>query len=109
MTRLHPCTGCRFFFGDWEHNRCCNYIFLTGHRRPCPPGEGCTAKELLPAYRRSWRRYTTRRPPPAVLKKKCNWCGKEFTTTYGAKRYCCDSCRMTARNHRKYARKKERQ
>ena len=23
----------------------CNYIFDTGHKRPCDPGEGCTAKE----------------------------------------------------------------
>jgi hypothetical protein len=23
----------------------CNYIFNTGHKRPCDPGEGCTAKE----------------------------------------------------------------
>jgi hypothetical protein len=20
----------------------CNYIFIEGHKRPCPPGKGCT-------------------------------------------------------------------
>jgi len=26
--------------GDW----CCNYLGVTGHRRPCPPGDGCTVR-----------------------------------------------------------------
>lgn len=25
----------------------CDYICMTGHRRPCPPGEGCTVRVLL--------------------------------------------------------------
>ena len=41
----HPCTGCRYFHGDYFYNRCCNYIFVTGHRRPSPPGAECTARE----------------------------------------------------------------
>lgn len=102
MRYLHPCTGCRYFRGDFEYNRCCNYIFDTGHRRPCPPGEGCTVKELLPHYRRSWRRYANHRPTPIVHTRTCPVCGTVFTTTYGAKRYCCDTCRWKAR----YARRK---
>ena len=23
---------------------CCNYLLMTGKRRPCPPGAGCTVK-----------------------------------------------------------------
>lgn len=23
---------------------CCNYMFSTGQRRPCPPGDACTEK-----------------------------------------------------------------
>lgn len=23
---------------------CCGYLFKTGHRRPCPPGDECTVK-----------------------------------------------------------------
>jgi len=45
---------------------CCDYLNLTGHRRPCPPGEGCTVraeggrnpkriwKENAPMKGRSW-------------------------------------------------------
>ena len=27
--------------GAW----CCDYLSVTGHRRPCPPGEGCTVRK----------------------------------------------------------------
>lgn len=43
----HPCTGCVHFYGAYENNRCCNYLFDTGKRRPCPPGEGCTVKYII--------------------------------------------------------------
>lgn len=35
------CSDCRFFQGG-----SCSYIFIVGHRRPCPPGWECTVKEL---------------------------------------------------------------
>ena len=31
-----PCVGCGYYSG------CCIYILMTGHRRPCPPGDQCT-------------------------------------------------------------------
>lgn len=40
----HPCQGCLHFYGAYKVNRCCNYIFDTGKRRPCKPGEGCTVR-----------------------------------------------------------------
>ena len=43
----HPCNGCRYFHGDYLYNRCCNYIFVMGHRRPCLPGKDCTVKAPL--------------------------------------------------------------
>ena len=39
------CTGCRYWDGN-SGCHCCNYIFIEGHRRPCPPGKGCTVKKL---------------------------------------------------------------
>lgn len=33
-----PCKGCIY------HSNVCNYLFDTGHRRPCPPGKACTVK-----------------------------------------------------------------
>ena len=38
------CEGCIYWGGDYQTNRSCNYIFQTGHRRPCPPGKDCTVK-----------------------------------------------------------------
>lgn len=35
------CKGCAYavlLSGTW----CCDYLSVTGHRLPCPPGEGCT-------------------------------------------------------------------
>lgn len=38
------CKGCDYavlLSGEW----CCDYLSVTGHRRPCPPGEGCTVRK----------------------------------------------------------------
>lgn len=38
------CEGCAFavlLSGEWY----CDYLLMTGHRRPCPPGEGCTVRK----------------------------------------------------------------
>ena len=43
----HPCDGCLHFYGAYKNNRCCNYMFDTGHRRPCPGGAGCTVKRPI--------------------------------------------------------------
>lgn len=34
------CSDCRFF-----ETGSCSYIFIVGHRRPCPPGRECIVKE----------------------------------------------------------------
>lgn len=31
-------------FGYYEGSRCCNYIFVQGEKRPCPPGKDCTER-----------------------------------------------------------------
>lgn len=49
----HPCSGCKYFHGDYLYNRCCNYIFITGRRRPCPAGEKCRVKTPLKKGERS--------------------------------------------------------
>lgn len=38
------CNGCYFFSGGFEGVRLCNYYLMTGKRRPCPAGVGCTVK-----------------------------------------------------------------
>lgn len=40
-----PCIGCAYFGGENSVNNSCNYIFIVGKRRPCPPGKDCTVKK----------------------------------------------------------------
>lgn len=36
-----PCRGCVYFA---ETTKTCDYILMTEHCRPCPPGRACTVK-----------------------------------------------------------------
>lgn len=40
--RNRKCKSC-IFRSSASNEICCGYIFKVGHRRPCPPGEKCTA------------------------------------------------------------------
>lgn len=37
------CVTC-FFHGKCGGLICCNFLLMTGQRRPCPPGDACTVK-----------------------------------------------------------------
>lgn len=43
--REDPCNGCLYYGGRWESVKTCNYFLITGLRRPCEAGEGCTVRE----------------------------------------------------------------
>ena len=49
------CKGCVYaaaLSGEWF----CDYLSITGHRRPCPPGEGCTVRvEAEKDPKRKWK------------------------------------------------------
>lgn len=62
LERIKPCQGCAYL-GEAGHYGCCNYIFCTGKRRPCPPGKGCTAKNTNDAV-------IKRRVQPTVSRNK---------------------------------------
>lgn len=109
MLLEHPCTGCRFFFGEFECNRCCNYIFIIGKRRPCPFGKGCTVKEPMQIEKVIYKRHSKEKEYRDAFQKVCKWCGSTFSTFRTDKFYCCDHCREAARNQRKNKAKKERE
>ena len=44
-TNKKHCKGCYYWFGINAGCDCCNYIFVEGKRRPCPPGKDCTVKK----------------------------------------------------------------
>lgn len=46
------CVGCGYFYGYYEGSRCCNYIFVRGEKRPCPPGKDCTERRSKTKNRR---------------------------------------------------------
>ena len=49
------CRGCMYqghLYTSDKELRTCDYILITGQRRPCPPGAGCTAKKLVNGRRR---------------------------------------------------------
>jgi len=50
------CKGCYYYGGGCETTATCNYIFIVGHRRPCPPGKDCTVKK---AKRKPRQRFDT--------------------------------------------------
>ena len=39
------CVGCRYWGGESYISGTCNYIFIKGHSRGCPPGTGCNVRE----------------------------------------------------------------
>ena len=45
------CDGCVYFFGYYDINKCCNYIFIKGKQRPCPSGKECTERVERKGYR----------------------------------------------------------
>jgi hypothetical protein len=50
------CEGCVYYQG--EITKCCNYIFIKGKSRPCPPGKDCTEKIERKGYREKKERST---------------------------------------------------
>lgn len=41
------CRDCYYYCRVFDNVCCCEYIFITGKRRPCPAGVGCTVKLVL--------------------------------------------------------------
>lgn len=44
LTYDRACKGC-IYLGRAGMFGCCDYIFIKGKPRHCPPGNGCTAKK----------------------------------------------------------------
>lgn len=39
------CRGCQYWGGERYENATCNYLFIVGRSRGCPPGEGCIRRK----------------------------------------------------------------
>ena len=42
---LSSCDGCFYYGGKAKAVKCCNYYLVTGVRRPCDAGAGCTVRK----------------------------------------------------------------
>ena len=54
--KKHPCEGCDHFYGAYLQGKMCNYLFDTGHMRPCEPGKKCTVRKQSAAGEKIKRR-----------------------------------------------------
>ena len=110
MASQNPCEGCEYFFGEYVLNRCCNYIFVVGQRRPCPPGEGCTCwtpRDSKSRQRRQRKKNRETVPDRQVFERACPECGTVFATTRLNRIYCSYTCQDKARRRRRRDRQQE--
>lgn len=63
VTENRYCVGCIHLMRIGGVYPCCNYIFDTGHRRPCDPGEGCVVKE-------TWKENKAKQKAAMVVAKR---------------------------------------
>ncbi len=96
------CYDCRYFGGKAENAWCCNYIFIAGQRRPCPPGDGCTVKLPGPRKVPTYRHGASVAPPAPVKKEKtetavCPICKRVFVKGGKGRTYCGAACTEDAR------------
>lgn len=52
-TYNRACLGCIYMGWVGSYLGCCNYLLMTGKRRPCPPGKECTVKHKQKRTRRT--------------------------------------------------------
>lgn len=88
---------------------CCDYIFIEGKMRPCPPGTACTVKStnrevkrqkkekkkvlsFEQKQRKAQRDKAYREAKKAGNRKLCRFCGQEFTPTVENKLFCSKEC-----------------
>ena len=47
------CDKCVYYLGWGSGTKMCNYYLMTGKRRPCDPGTGCTVRVLRKRKRKT--------------------------------------------------------
>lgn len=50
---VEPCEGCAYLMDGW-HVKYCDYLTITGHRRPCKGGAECKVKVTKGVKRKKW-------------------------------------------------------
>ena len=105
------CDGCIYQGYVQGTIRCCRYLFVVGHIRPCQAGEGCTVKntkirsknEMIALRKEQARERKEKENEARLVTLVCQSCGEEFQTADTRKRYCSKNC---SNNGRKMAYKR---
>ena len=123
------CNKCVYASGvnGFTHYTVCNYYLITGIRRPCQAGDGCTVKRTGKktskwAYENNNAWETKKREAKArrndeyqeklrqllremkMTTKLCAECGEEFQTVNPKQIYCCVRCKNRAKSRAQYRR-----
>lgn len=95
------CKGCVYLGYAGGGYMCCDYIFKTEHRRPCPPGKDCTVKTTV-------RQARKKKAQVRGTLRRCAWCDGEFVLkNNGSQKFCCRDCKNAA--YREQCRKRREQ
>lgn len=89
------CKGCVFLQGEGTNLLTCSYWDKMDKLRPCPAGNGCTAKMTTKQYIAYKKRQAK---VLQIMTIKCHICGKEFETTDRRRRNCSSECLQISRN-----------
>ena len=110
------CEGCLYqkkFTSDMKY---CDYICMTGRRRPCPGGDGCTERIISDPFRpKAFTVVNRRRPKTAASEAE----RKELRREQARKRYAArieedkqkrrEKCRKYYHNHKEQCNAKHRE
>lgn len=72
------CRGCIYLGTFHAYEKCCDYILMTKRRRPCPSGDGCTAKKTREDTALKERTWDTERAKTLLIG------GSSYTSTADA-------------------------
>ena len=72
------CRGCIYLGTFHAYEKCCDYILMTKRRRPCPSGDGCTAKKTREGTAVKERAWDTERAKTLLIG------GSSYTSTADA-------------------------
>ena len=72
------CRGCIYLGTFHAYEKCCDYILMTKRRRPCPSGDGCTAKKTREGTALKERAWDTERAKALLIG------GSSYTATADA-------------------------
>lgn len=102
------CVDCQFR-GSWQNLICCDYILITGHMRPCPPGDLCMVKVVGDKIPLGDGKISLLRKCPVcgaeLWSLHCTCCGRRFASEQEVTEFA--RAKDNDRSRKRYAAKKK--